>query len=147
MKFVPRMLSIDCTCKTVYILPLAEHARKFVPRMLSVRWNQFLVCSACDKIVSAYAQHTHTIIFENDSKIPNYNANFVIKNQNLEKPSRSPSKRTIVKILKKKKFGISLKKNLVPRMLSHRVNVRTLKFCRKSKETKRNFFRKFTKGI
>ncbi len=25
------------TCKTVHILPLAEHARKFVPRMLSVR--------------------------------------------------------------------------------------------------------------
>jgi hypothetical protein len=31
------MLSIDCTCKTVHILPLAEHAQKFVPRMLSVR--------------------------------------------------------------------------------------------------------------
>jgi hypothetical protein len=66
IKFVPRMLSIDCTFKTVHILPLAEHARKFVPRMLSVRWNRFLVCSACDKIVSAYAQHAHTIIFAND---------------------------------------------------------------------------------
>jgi hypothetical protein len=32
-------------------------------------------------------------------------------------------------------------------MLSHRVNVRTSKFWRKSKETKRKFFRKFTKGI
>jgi hypothetical protein len=71
IKFVPRMLSIDCTSKNVYILPLAEHARKFVPRMLSMRWNRFRVCSACDKIVSAYAQHTHAIIFENDSKIPN----------------------------------------------------------------------------
>ncbi len=71
IKFFPRLLSIDCTCKTVHILPLAEHARKFVPRMLSVRWNRFLVCSACDKIVSAYAQHAHKIIFENDSKIPN----------------------------------------------------------------------------
>ncbi len=29
----------------------------------------------------------------------------IIKNQNLEKPSRSPSNRTIVKILKKKFFG------------------------------------------
>jgi hypothetical protein len=28
---------MDCTCKTVHILPLAEHAQKFVPRMLSVR--------------------------------------------------------------------------------------------------------------
>ena len=37
IKFVPRMLSIDCTCKHVHILPQAEHARKFVPRMLSVR--------------------------------------------------------------------------------------------------------------
>ena len=34
-----------------------------------------------------------------------------IKNQNLEKPSRNPSNRTIVKILKKKKFlDISPKK-------------------------------------
>ncbi len=70
-----------------------------------------------------------------------------IKNQNLEKPSGSPSNRTIVKILEKKIFWLSLKKNLVPRMLSHHVNVRTSKFWRKSKETKRNFFQKFTKGI
>ncbi len=32
-------------------------------------------------------------------------------------------------------------------MLSHRGNVRTSKFWRKSKEKKRNFCRKFTKGI
>jgi hypothetical protein len=70
-----------------------------------------------------------------------------IKNQNLEKPSRNPSNWTIVKILKKTNFWICLKKSLVLRMLSHRVNVRTSKFWRKSKETKRNFFRKFTKGI
>jgi hypothetical protein len=36
IKFVPRMLSMDCTCINVHILPLAEHARKFVPRMLSI---------------------------------------------------------------------------------------------------------------
>ncbi len=35
----------------------------------------------------------------------------------------------------------------VPRMLSHRENVQTSKFWRKSKEKKRNFFRKFTKSI
>jgi hypothetical protein len=69
-----------------------------------------------------------------------------IKNQNFEKPSRNLSNSTKVKI-KKKNFWISLKKNLVPRMLSHRGNVRTSKFWRKSKEKKRNFFRKFTKGI
>jgi hypothetical protein len=69
-----------------------------------------------------------------------------IKNPNFEKPSRNLSNRTKVKILKKKKiFWISLKKNLVPRMLSHRGNVR--KFWRISKEKKQNFFRKFTKGI
>jgi hypothetical protein len=69
-----------------------------------------------------------------------------LKNQNLEKPSRNPSNRTIVKILKKKILDISQRK-FVPRMLSHRLNVRTSKFWRKSKETKQNFLRKFTKGI
>ncbi len=68
IKFVLRMLSMDCTCKNVHILPLAEHARKFVPCMLSMRWNRFRVCSACDKIISAYAQHTHAIIFENSGE-------------------------------------------------------------------------------
>jgi hypothetical protein len=71
MKFVPHMLSMDLNVKTVHILPVAEHARKFVPRMLSVQLNRFFVCSVCDKIISAYAQHAHAIIFENYSKIPN----------------------------------------------------------------------------
>jgi hypothetical protein len=60
-----------------------------------------------------------------------------IKNLNLKKPSRNPSNRTKVKI--KKKFGSP--------MLSHRGNVRTSKFWRKSKEKNQIFFRKFTKGI
>ena len=110
IKFVPRMLSMDCTCKNVHILPLAEHARKFVPRMLSMRWNRFRVCSACDKIVSAYAQHTHAIIFENDSKIPIKMQISPIKNPNFEKPSRNLSNRTKVKILKKKNFRYLSKK-------------------------------------
>ncbi len=71
MKFVLRMLSMDVHVKTVHILPLAEHERKFVPRMLSVRWIRFRVCSVCNKVVSTYAQHAHAIIFENYSKIPN----------------------------------------------------------------------------
>ncbi len=50
MKSVPSMLSMRWNSFRVW----------FVPRMLSVRWNRFLVCSACDKIVSAYAQHAHT---------------------------------------------------------------------------------------
>jgi hypothetical protein len=70
-----------------------------------------------------------------------------IKNPNFEKPSRNLSNKTKLKILRKKFFWTSLKKNLVPRMLSHCGNVRTLKFWRKSKEKKRNFFRKFKKGI
>ncbi len=70
-----------------------------------------------------------------------------MKNQNFEKTSRNPSHRTKVKILKKIFFWISLKKYLVPRMLSHRGNVRTSKFWRKSKKKKRIFFRKLTKGI
>ena len=63
-----------------------------------------------------------------------------LKNQNFEKPPKNLSERTKVKILKEKNFWISLKKKLVPRMLSHRGNVRTSKFWRKSKEKKRNFF-------
>ena len=63
-----------------------------------------------------------------------------INNRNFQKPSRNPSNRTKVKILKKKKFWIAHQKNLVPRMLSHRGNVRTSKFWRKLKEKKRNFF-------
>jgi hypothetical protein len=62
-----------------------------------------------------------------------------LKNPNFEKPFRNPSNRTQVNILKKKFLDIS-PKNLLPRMLSHRENVRTSKFWRKSKEKKRNFF-------
>jgi hypothetical protein len=118
------MLSIHCTCKKVHILPLAEHARKFVPRMLSVRGNRFLVCSACDKIVSAHAQHVHSIISKMTQKSLIKMQISTIKNQSLEKPSRNPSNRTIVKILNKIFLDISQKKFGL-RMLS-----------RKSKETK-----------
>ncbi len=55
-----------------------------------------------------------------------------------------------MKILKKNFGGYLSKKIWFPVcsfFLSHHVNVRTSKFWRKSKETKRNFFRKFTKGI
>ena len=127
-------------------------------RWLSMRGNSFLVWSACDEIGSAYAQHAIksfprmlSIRMLKFSKMTQKSLIKMqispIKNQNCEKPSRNLSNRTKVKILKKKKFLISLKKNLVPRMLSHRDNVRTSKFWRKSKEKKRNFFRKFTKGI
>ncbi len=144
MKFIPRIHSMDLHVKTVQILPLAEHARKFVPHMLSVRWNSFLVCSVCDKIVSVYAQHAQAIIFENYSKSRIKMQISTLKNQNFEKPFRNPSNGTKVNFLRKKIFGYL---SLVPRMLSHRGNARTSKFWRKSKEKKRNVFRKFTKGI
>ncbi len=60
-----------------------------------------------------------------------------INNQNFEKPSKNPSNWTKVKIFGKRFFD-SLPKNLVPRMLSHLENVRTLKLWQKSKE--KNFF-------
>ncbi len=63
------------------------------------------------------------------------------KNQNYEKPSKNLSDRTKVKILKKKFFGYLSKKIWFPRMFSHRGNVRTSKFWRKSKEKKQNFFK------
>ncbi len=103
IKFVQRMLSMDCTCNNVHILPLAEHARKFVPRMLSLRLNRFRICTACDKIVSAYAQHTHAIFSKMTQKSLLKMQISPIKNQNFEKQSRNPSNRTKVKILKKEK--------------------------------------------
>jgi len=69
-----------------------------------------------------------------------------MKNPNFDKPFRNPSNRT-QKNIKKNFFWISLPKNLVPHMLSHRGNVQTSKFWRQSKEKKRIYFRKFTKGI
>jgi hypothetical protein len=62
-----------------------------------------------------------------------------IKNPNFEKPFRFPSNGTQVNILKNKFFGYLSKKIW---LLSHRENVRTSKFWRKSKEKKRHFFLK-----
>jgi hypothetical protein len=36
------------------------HATRSVPRVLDQRWNSFRVCSVCDEILSAYAQHKFT---------------------------------------------------------------------------------------
>jgi hypothetical protein len=145
IKFVPRMLSMDCTCKTVHILPLNEHALKFVPCMLSMRWNRFLVCSACDKIVSAYAQHAHAIIFENDSKILIKMQISPIKNQNFEKPSRNPSNQSedwkkFFMDISQKKFDSAYAQS--PRICSN------IEILAKIKGIEAKFFlQKFTKGI
>jgi hypothetical protein len=109
--------------------------------------KSFLVCSVCDEIGFEYAQHTHAIIFEKYSKNQIKMQILTLNNRNFQKPSRKPSNRTKLKILKNNFFWIADQKNLVPRMLSHCGNVRTSKFWRKSKEKKRIFFRKFTKGI
>ncbi len=121
MKFVPRMLSVRwnlfrvCSAwivhvKTVHILPLVEHEPKFISRMLSVPLNRFRLCSACDKIVPAYAQHTHAIIFENSQKYQIKMQILTINDRNFQQSSRNPSNRTKVKILKKKNFGLAHKK-------------------------------------
>ncbi len=103
---------MDVYVKTVHNLLLTEHALKFVPRMLSVRWNRFLICSVCDKIVSTDAQDVNAIIFKNYWKIPNKMQILTINNQNFEKPSRNPSNRPKWKFWEKifldsspKKFG------------------------------------------
>jgi hypothetical protein len=133
IKSFPRKLSKAAHVKTVNIFPLAEHTRKFVRR--------FLVCSVCDKIASAYAQHAHAIIFKNYSKIQTKMQISTIKYPNFEKtPFRNPSNRTQVNILKQKIFWISLQKNLVPRMLSPRENVRTSKFWRKNRRKRSEIF-------
>ncbi len=70
-----------------------------------------------------------------------------IKNQNFEKPSRILPNRTKVKILGKKIFGYLSKKiwfrvcSVTAEMFEHRNS------GEKSKEKKRNFFRKFMKDI
>jgi hypothetical protein len=125
-----------------------------------MRENSFLVCSVCDEIVSSYAQceiksfprmlSMRMLKFSKIAqKYPIKMQISTIKNQNFEKPSRNPSNRTKVKILKKNFFWIYLKKYLVPRMLSHRGNVRTSKFWRKSRRKEAKFFSKilYTKGI
>ncbi len=105
MKFVPRMLSMDVHVKIVHILPLAEHAWKFVPRMLTVRWNRFLICSVCDKIVSTYAAcacyNFRKLLKYTKLKFKFLLQILTINNRNFEKPSKNPSNRTKVKIVEK----------------------------------------------
>ncbi len=87
-----------------------------------MRGNSFLVCTACDEIGSAYAEHAIksfprmlSIRMLKFSKMTQKSLIKMqispIKNQNFEKPSMNTSNKTKVKILKKKNFvDISLKK-------------------------------------
>jgi hypothetical protein len=69
----------------------AQCAMKSVPRMLSMR----------QKIVSAYAQHTHAIISKNTQKYQIKMQFLTINKRNFQKPFRNPSNRTKVKFLGK----------------------------------------------
>ncbi len=124
-------------------------------RWLSMRGNSFLVCSACAEIGSAYAQHAIksflrmlSIRMQYFSKMTQKSLNVMqispIKNQNFEKPSKNLSDRTKVKILKKKNL-LDISQKIFGSAYAQ--SPRTSKFWRKSKEKKRNFFRKFMKGI
>jgi hypothetical protein len=138
------MLSIAIHVKNIF--SLAEHTRKFVWRMLSVRLNSFLVCSVCNKIVSANAQHALAIIFKNYSKIQNSMQISTVKNPNFEKPFRNPSNRTLVNI-KKFFFGISLQK-IWFRICSVTAKMFELQNSGENRRKRSEFFvRKFTKGI
>ncbi len=53
----PNRIRIGRDIRLLNISAHAQHAMKSVPSMLSLRWNSFRVCSVCDKIRSAYAQH------------------------------------------------------------------------------------------
>ncbi len=66
----------------------AQCAMKSFPRMLSVRWNRFRVCSA-------YACYNFRKLLKKSLIKMQISA---IKNKNFEKPSRNPYNRTKVKI-------------------------------------------------
>jgi hypothetical protein len=73
-------------------------------------FKHFRACSACDEIVSAYAQHTHAIIFENTKKYQIKMQILTINNRNFQKPSRNLSNRTKLKIKIKTILDSSSKK-------------------------------------
>ncbi len=93
-----------------------------------------------DKIVSAYAQHAHAIIFGNYSKDLIKMQISTIKNQIFEKPLRNPSKRTQVNILRKNFFGY-LYKNIWFRVCSN------FKVLAKIEGKEAKFFSKIYQGV
>jgi hypothetical protein len=69
-----------------------------------------------------------------------------IKNQNFEKPSRNPSIKTKVKILKKKNFLDISQKIFGSAYAESQRKCSNIEILAKIEGKKRNFFRKFTKG-
>jgi hypothetical protein len=111
-----------------------------------MRGNLFLVCSVCDKIGSAYAQHTHATVFEKYSKYHIKMQILTRNNRNFQKPSSNPSNRAKVKILKKKIFWIAHQKNFVPRVLSHLRKCSNIKILAKIEGKEAKFFSKIYEG-
>jgi hypothetical protein len=64
MKCIPRMLSLFwmMVLKWVVITPYADHVRKLVIRLLSMRKNGLLVGRACMKIGYSLAQHPKKLV-------------------------------------------------------------------------------------
>ncbi len=104
-----------------------------------MRENSLGVVSVCDEIVSSYAQFAKKsfprmlsmrmlLVSKITQKYQIENATFeyikILKNR-LGTHQRN---RTKVNMLKENKFLMARQKNLVPRILSHRGNVRTSKF-------------------
>ncbi len=116
-------------------------------RWLSMRGNSFLVCLACGEIGSPYAQHAikSCYNFRKWLKYPYLKCRFRLQKIQILKNLLGTYLIGPKWRFWKTKFLDISQKNLVPRILSHRG--RTSKFWRKSKENKRIFFRKFTKGI
>jgi hypothetical protein len=123
-----------------------------------MRGKSFLVCSVCDKIGFAYAQHAiksfprmlsiRMLQFSKNTQKYHIKMQILtINNRNFQKPSRNPSNRTKVKILKQKFFGKLIKKiwfrvcSVTAEMFEHRNSGENR---RKRSEI---FLRKFTKGI
>ncbi len=104
---------------------------------LNIRENSFGVDSVCDEIVSPYARPVNSITFVKDLKGLIKIQVSTRNNQNFENP---PKKQSISTKMNIKKLDTS-QQTLVPRMLSHRENVRTSKFWQKTKERNRIFFK------
>ncbi len=118
-------------CNTRY----AQPAFKSFPRMLSVWWNRFHVCSAC-------ASYDFRKLLKNTKLKCKFWPKII---ENLKSRLGTHLKGPKWEFWTKTFFDSS-PKNLVPRMLSHRENVQTSKFWQKSKEKNQIFFSKIDKG-
>ncbi len=101
-------MRLDVHVKTVKIWTLAEHARKFVQRRLSVRWDHLLVCSATMKSLPRMFSQCMQQFLKSTQKSLIKLLFLTINNRNFEKPlshlSREP-KWTFFKHTSQQKIG------------------------------------------